>query len=83
MAGFFEIVELSNGDVALRRADEQDGAELVRIQFSEEAKASLQEHHLDIARVMLEAGVRMVGDLSGMEVDTDDFDALEQEQRLH
>ncbi|MEQ3694596.1 MAG: hypothetical protein ACPGGD_06325 [Thalassolituus sp.] len=83
MAGFFEIVELSNGDVALRRADEQDGEELVRIQFSEEAKASLQEHHLDIARVMLEAGVRMVGDLSGMEVDTDDFDSLEQEQRLH
>lgn len=83
MAGFFEIVELSNGDVALRRADEQDGAELVRIQFSEEAKASLQEHHLDIARVMLEAGVRMVGDLSGMEVDTEDFDILEQEQRLH
>jgi hypothetical protein len=32
---------------------------------------------------MLEAGVRMVGDLSGMEVDTDDFDSLEQEQRLH
>lgn len=83
MAGFFEIVELSNGDVALRRADEQDGAELVRIQFSEEAKASLQEHHLDIARVMLEAGVRMVGDLSGMDVDTEDFDILEQEQRLH
>ena len=74
MAGFFEIVELSNGDVALRRADEQDSDALVRICFSEDAKASLQEHHLDVARVMLEAGVRLVGDLSGMEVASDDFD---------
>lgn len=44
MARFFEIVELSNGDIALRRADEQEGDALVRIHFSDDAKASLQEH---------------------------------------
>jgi len=83
MARFFEIVELSNGDIALRRADEQEGDALVRIHFSDDAKASLQEHHLDVARVMLEAGVRKVGELSGMEVESDDFDMPEQDKRLH
>ncbi|TNC93100.1 hypothetical protein [Thalassolituus sp.] len=83
MARFFEIVELSNGDIALRRADEQEGDALVRIHFSDDAKASLQEHHLDVARVMLEAGVRLVGELSGMEVESDDFDVPEQDKRLH
>lgn len=83
MARFFEIVELSNGDVALRRSDDQDGDALVSIHFSDDAKASLQAHHLDVARVMLEAGVRKVGELSGMEVERDDFDTPEYRQRLH
>ncbi|MEC8444394.1 MAG: hypothetical protein VXZ05_09310 [Pseudomonadota bacterium] len=84
MAGFFEIVELSNGDVALRRVDEPEGEALMRISFSEDAKASLQDHHIDVARVMLEAGVRLVGDLSGMEVESDDFGIPEPTaQRVH
>jgi len=83
MAGFFEIVELSNGDIALRRADEQESDALVRICFSEDAKASLQEHHLDVARVMLEAGVRLVGDLSGMEVESEDFEIPQSSSHLH
>ena len=83
MAGFFEIVELSNGDIALRRADEQESDALVRICFSEDAKASLQEHHMDVARVMLEAGVRLVGDLSGMDVESDDFEVPHSSQQLH
>jgi hypothetical protein len=83
MARFFEIVELSNGDVALRRADEQDGDALVRIHFSDDAKASLNAHHMDVARVMLEAGVRKVGELSGMEVDEEEFDVPEHSRWLH
>ena len=83
MARFFEIVELSNGDIALRRADEEDGDELVRIHFSDDAKASLQAHHLDVARVMLEAGVRKVGELSGLEIEHDDFEEAQQSQQLH
>ncbi|KZZ43333.1 hypothetical protein [Bacterioplanoides sp.] len=83
MARFFEIVELSNGDIALRRADEQDGDALVSIHFSDDAKASLQAHHMDIARVMIEAGVRKVGELSGMEVEREDFEQPEYQQQLH
>ncbi|WP_419811218.1 hypothetical protein [Bacterioplanoides sp.] len=83
MARFFEIVELSNGDIALRRADEQEGEALVSIHFSDDAKASLQAHHMDIARVMIEAGVRKVGELSGMEVERDDFSQPEYHNQLH
>ncbi|UTW47204.1 hypothetical protein [Bacterioplanoides sp. SCSIO 12839] len=83
MARFFEIVELSNGDIALRRADEQEGDALVSIHFSDDAKASLQAHHMDIARVMIEAGVRKVGELSGMEVERDDFAQPEYHNQLH
>jgi len=83
MARFFEIVELSNGDIALRRADDEDGDALVSIHFSDDAKASLQAHHMDVAQVMLEAGIRKVGELSGMEVEHEDFDTPEYQQRLH
>ncbi|WP_221798009.1 hypothetical protein [Oceanobacter mangrovi] len=82
MARFFEIVELSNGDIALRRVDE-DGDALVRIHFSEDAKASLIDHHVDVARVMLEAGVRMVSELSGFEMDSEDFEPTEPSYRVH
>lgn len=83
MAHFFEIVELSNGDVILRRTDDLDSEALVSIQFSETAKAGLQSHHIDVARVMLEAGVRKVGELSGMDVDREDFDTPEHNTQLH
>lgn len=83
MAHFFEIVELSNGDVILRRTDDLDSEALVSIQFSETAKAGLQTHHLDVARVMLEAGVRKVGELSGMDVEREDFDTPEHNTQLH
>lgn len=83
MAHFFEIVELSNGDVILRRTDDLDNEALVSVRFSEQAKAGLQAHHLEIARVMLEAGVRKVGELSGLEVEREDFDTPEHDAQLH
>lgn len=73
MTQIFEIVELDNGDVALKRAGEPMQEALVKIQFSEDAKASLQTHQVDVARVMLEAGVRKVGQISGFEIEREDF----------
>lgn len=84
MARFFEIVELSNGDIALRRVDEDsDSDALVRIHFSEDAKASLSEHHVDVARIMLEAGVRKVGELSGFDVDDEEFEIDSSGYQVH
>jgi len=68
MAAVFEIVELSDGDIALKRSD-GEGEPLVRISFSGDAKASFPQQHLDIARAMIEAGVRKVGELSGVQVE--------------
>jgi len=64
----FEIVELSDGDIALKRSD-GEGEPLVRISFSGDAKMSFPEQHLEIAKAMIEAGVRKVGELAGVEVE--------------
>ncbi|MFT7109347.1 MAG: hypothetical protein ACI843_001007 [Psychrobacter glaciei] len=77
----FEIVELSDGDVALKRSDDQadEGEPLVRITFSGDAKTSFPEQHLEIAKAMIEAGVRKVGELSGVAVeDTSSIASFEQ-----
>lgn len=77
----FEIVELSDGDIALKRSDDiEEGEPLVRIIFSGDAKTSFPQQHLEIAKAMIEAGVRKVGELSGVEVE--DASAIAQvEQR--
>lgn len=53
-AAFLEIVELSNGDVGLRRSGET--SLMVRLCFSEDSKQRMGEAKLEIARAMLEAG---------------------------
>ena len=47
---FLEIVELPDGRIALRRADDQ--ASLVVLDFSEDAKAFLQGQHVEVAKVL-------------------------------
>ncbi|NRA25557.1 MAG: hypothetical protein HRU08_14020 [Oleispira sp.] len=73
MADFFEIVELSNGDIGLRRADEESEEMIVRIQFSAQAKEGLKNHHIEVAHAMIEAGVSKVSELSGIDVEHEDI----------
>ena len=73
MANFFEIVELSNGDVALRKADDDSADPIVTIQFSEDAKTGLRSHHIEVAKAMLEAGVHKVSEISGVEIEHADM----------
>ncbi len=58
-ASFLEIVELPSGEIVLRRSDE-DQEPLLTISFSEEAKLFLQGNHLDVAKVMFDAGINEV-----------------------
>lgn len=82
MASVFEIVELSDGDIALKRSD-GEGEPLVRITFSGDAKESFPDQHIEIAKAMIEAGVRKVGELSGVEVEDTSAIADFEERIIH
>lgn len=69
---YWEIIELANGEVALRRADSNDDPLLV-IRFSDEAKERLKEQRLDVARAMISAGVQVATEIESGE-ETDDMD---------
>ena len=56
---FLEIVELPDGRIILRRAEDEEV--LVTLDFSADAKAFLQGHHVEVAKAMLNVGVQMAG----------------------
>lgn len=68
MSTLYEIVEMPNGEIALKRADEVDedsGLEpLVSIRFSDESLFFLNEAKLEVAKAMIEAGLQAAGDLT-------------------
>ena len=64
MSSLLEIVELSSGEIVLRRADGV-GEPLVKIKFSDEVRVLLSEHSLDIGKAMVGAGVQAVGEVYG------------------
>lgn len=70
---FFEIVQLSNGDYALRRIDD-DSAPLVRISFSEEAREMMDDRELTVAKAMIAAGIEAVGNIAH-DIDWDEDEA--------
>eukprot|EP01026_Neomeris_dumetosa_P031256 TRINITY_DN24807_c0_g1_i3.p1 TRINITY_DN24807_c0_g1~~TRINITY_DN24807_c0_g1_i3.p1 ORF type:complete len:105 (-),score=18.08 TRINITY_DN24807_c0_g1_i3:48-335(-) len=65
MSTLFEIVELPDGEIALRRADES-GEPLVSIRFSKESLYFLNESKIDIAKAMIEAGLEAAGEIQEM-----------------
>jgi hypothetical protein len=67
---FLEIVELPDGRIELRRAD--DEGSLVTLDFSDDAKAFMQGQHVEVAKAMLSVGVQMAGRLADGEIDKDD-----------
>jgi len=74
---FLEIVELDDGDIALRRADSEDEP-IMRISFSEHTLSQLQDQHIDVAKVMLTAGIHMISDINQKASEEDlPFDADE------
>jgi hypothetical protein len=74
---YWEIIELANGEVALRRADSNDDPLLV-IRFSDEAKERLKEQRLDVARAMISAGVQVATEIESSEddVETEDHPSI-------
>ncbi len=74
MTTLYEILELSTGEIVLKRMDEEETQEgeaieadaadpLVSIKFSEEALFFLGSAKLEIAKAMIEAGLNHAGSL--------------------
>ncbi|GGH92444.1 hypothetical protein [Pseudomonas fluvialis] len=59
---FLEIVELPDGRIVLRRAE--DEVTLVTLDFSADARAFLQGQHIEVAKAMFNVGVQMAGRLA-------------------
>ncbi len=58
-----EIVDLGDGEVVLQRV-EGDSEPLVSIRFSDEANAYLMGNNLEIAKVMIQAGIEAAAQLA-------------------
>lgn len=56
---FLEIVELPDGRIVLRRAEDEEV--LVTLDFSEQAREFLQGQHVEVAKAMFNTGVQLVG----------------------
>ena len=69
-----EIVDLGDGEVVLQRV-EGDSEPLVSIQFSDEANAYLIGNNLEVARVMIQAGIEAAAQLA--EVNNIEVEAAE------
>jgi hypothetical protein len=80
-----EIVDLGDGEVVLQRADDESEP-LVSIQFSEEASAYLMDHDLEVAKVMIQAGIQAaakMAEMSGVEIETSDSTEPTTPRTLH
>ena len=80
MSTLYEIVELPNGDVALQRANEE-GEPLVSIRFSKESLDILNGAKLDVAKVMIEAGLGAASEVN--ELGPDELIEDETQHTLH
>ena len=84
-AALLGIVDLGDGEVVLQRADD-DSEPLVSIQFSEEASAYLMENNLEVAKVMIQAGIQAVAkmaEMSGVEMESSESAEKAERRTLH
>ena len=72
-SSFLEIVELDNGDIVLRRAEEESEP-LVIIQFSEESRGYLRDATLEVARAMIQAGIQAAAMAEQGELELEEFE---------
>ena len=65
-----EIVDLGDGEIVLQRA-EDDSLPLLRIQFSDEARDYLMDNGLEVAKVMIQAGMQAAAAISEKDSSSD------------
>ena len=74
-----EIIELEDGELAIRNAD-SDAEPMIKVNFSEELKDELSGQYLEVARVMLTAGIQMVAESA---IDLAENEEPESEPTIH
>ena len=63
-SSFLEIVELADGEIVLQQSDVDAAEPLVVIRFSEESRAYMLDACLDVAKVMIQAGIQAASQLA-------------------
>lgn len=65
-SSFYEILELSSGEIVLKRSGDETSREpLLTLKFSEESKAFLGAGRFEVAKAMIEAGMEAASELAG------------------
>ena len=77
----FEIVVLANGEVALQRANDEREP-LIRIAFSDEVQAFLEEAKIDVAKVMIDAGIELFEQLGSDLLQIEEGETLDASPRV-
>ena len=70
-SSLLELVELSDGAIALKRVDD-DSKPLVKIRFSDESEFALDKMKMLIARAMIEAGIDAFAELNATPEEDED-----------
>lgn len=68
----YEIVELGDGEVALRRTDKGEDPMVIKIQFSKPLMNVLEGAYPLVAKEMMQKGIRMIGEIVGENPVADD-----------
>lgn len=63
-SSFLEIVQLASGEIVLQRADDDDAEPMVNIRFSGEALEHLDGAEMEVAKLMIQAGIQAVAHIS-------------------
>jgi len=82
-SSFYEILELSSGEIVLRRSgDESSNEPLVTLKFSAESIAFLGAGRFEVAKAMIEAGMEAAGELADQNSDEISADLSEIKQHI-
>ena len=77
-----EIVDLGNGEIVLQRSDDSSDP-LVTIKFSEESQIYLLENGLEVAKVMIQAGIQAAAAIAQESDENHSEDEATASQTLH
>lgn len=82
-SSFYEILELSTGEIVLRRSGDDASQEpLVTLKFSPESIAFLGAGRFEVAKAMIEAGMEAANELAGEAQDEITANLQEIEQHI-